>query len=461
MNFPIHELLERFDSIREVLLYYPEVKYKDILPLLSKHRKNKNVKIKAAGKSVKGKVIYSVTIGSGPVKILAWSQMHGNESTATRTFFDFLNYIVAEEKDTADLLSKITLTFIPMLNPDGADVHSRYNALAIDINRDAVDLVSPESEILDRVFREIRPDFALNLHDQDGWYSVGNSGKPTSISFLATTPDIYQTKTTARKKAMSVIGKVYEKLSEVIPGHIARYSDEFEPRAFGDNFTARDSAVILIEAGRWKEDSDKEFIRKVYFTAFVTTLSVISSGKFPLNAIKIYEKIPKNKELMLDLILRNVLLKEKYKVDVGIKRFPVYDAVRGMELYEGKIEAIGELSVYSGFDEYDMNGYSIFPGEKETEKKIVKSREEYLFELVKKGITTIEVLELSARESNFGDFPLNLIREGCDFKHDLFPGNFANFYLINKKGEIDYVVVNGFLINRISNSIAVHNAIRM
>ncbi len=180
-----------------------------------------------------------------------------------------------------------------------------------------------------------------------------------------------------------------------------------------------------------------------------------------MNAIKIYEKIPKNKELMLDLILRNVLLKEKYKVDVGIKRFPVYDAVRGMELYEGKIEAIGDLSVFSGFDEYDMNGYSIFPGEKETEKKIVKSREEYLFELVKKGITTIEVLELSARESNFGDFPLNLIREGCDFKHDLFPGNFANFYLINKKGEIDYVVVNGFLINRISNSIAVHNAIRM
>ena len=463
MKYSIHNIFEEFDSIRETSLSSPIVKYKDILPLLSKHKKNKNIKIKAAGKSVNGKVIYSVTVGKGALQVLAWSQMHGDESTATRAFFDFLNFIEKKEtnKLAAELLDKITLTFIPILNPDGADKQTRYNALGIDINRDAVDPVSPESEILDRIFREIQPGFSLNLHDQDGWYSVENSGKPTSVSFLATTPDCYQTKTAARKKAMSVIGKTFSAMSEIIPGHIARYSDAFEPRAFGDNFAAKDSAVILIEAGRWKDDENKEFIRKIYFTTFTAALLTIASEKYPLSLVKIYNQIPKNSEMMLDLILRNVLLRDKYKVDIGIKRFPVYDERRNKTVYEGKIETLGDLSVYSAFEEYDMNGYSLYPGEKEKHNREIEFTEEYYFNLVKKGITTLEHVDLSFEKNDFNEIPLNLIRAGCDFSQDVYPGNFANFYLKNRNGETDYIVVNGFLVNIISNDISVINAIRI
>ena len=40
-------------------------------------------KITTAGYSVKNKNIKAIQFGEGAIKILVWSQMHGNESTAT------------------------------------------------------------------------------------------------------------------------------------------------------------------------------------------------------------------------------------------------------------------------------------------------------------------------------------------------------------------------------------------
>jgi len=69
-----------------------------------------NFKIDDIGKSVQGKSIYSFRIGSGKIKILAWSQMHGNESTTTKAIFDLLNTFKLNSKDAVILLfSNISL----------------------------------------------------------------------------------------------------------------------------------------------------------------------------------------------------------------------------------------------------------------------------------------------------------------------------------------------------------------
>ncbi len=47
---------------------------------------------KSLGTSVQGQTIYGVTIGNGPIRILMWSQMHGNESTTTKAVLDLINY---------------------------------------------------------------------------------------------------------------------------------------------------------------------------------------------------------------------------------------------------------------------------------------------------------------------------------------------------------------------------------
>ena len=47
--------------------------------------------IKEIGLSVNGESIKTVRIGSGKIKILIWSQMHGNESTSTKSLLDLIN----------------------------------------------------------------------------------------------------------------------------------------------------------------------------------------------------------------------------------------------------------------------------------------------------------------------------------------------------------------------------------
>ncbi|MGH7658960.1 MAG: hypothetical protein ACREL6_12060, partial [Gemmatimonadales bacterium] len=41
------------------------------------------IRVREIGKSVQGRPIRSISYGRGPVSVLLWSQMHGDESTAT------------------------------------------------------------------------------------------------------------------------------------------------------------------------------------------------------------------------------------------------------------------------------------------------------------------------------------------------------------------------------------------
>ena len=95
------------------------ITYPMIAPLLDKYPFEEVISL---GTSVKGTAINLYRVGKGNKKILMWSQMHGNESTATKALFDVLN-----ELKTADFLSKLSVYCIPMLNPDGAEVFTRVN----------------------------------------------------------------------------------------------------------------------------------------------------------------------------------------------------------------------------------------------------------------------------------------------------------------------------------------------
>ena len=87
--------------------------------------------------------------------------MHGNESTTTKALFDLYKYIEdhKETKFVNTLLAMCTFTFVPMLNPDGAEAYTRINANKVDLNRDAQDLSQPESLILKELYTNIKPDY--------------------------------------------------------------------------------------------------------------------------------------------------------------------------------------------------------------------------------------------------------------------------------------------------------------
>ncbi|MDQ3081861.1 MAG: hypothetical protein M3R07_06570, partial [Gemmatimonadota bacterium] len=50
------------------------------------------------GSSIQGRPIRAVTFGTGPTTVLLWSQMHGDEPTATAALFDVYEYL-AKHRD--------------------------------------------------------------------------------------------------------------------------------------------------------------------------------------------------------------------------------------------------------------------------------------------------------------------------------------------------------------------------
>ena len=89
------------------------------------------LKVEKFDESNEGRPIYLATLGTGPRRVLLWSQMHGDEPTHTGVMLDLFSYLLQKpaKPQAEEILSGCTLMFIPMLNPDGAEVGAmRYNA---------------------------------------------------------------------------------------------------------------------------------------------------------------------------------------------------------------------------------------------------------------------------------------------------------------------------------------------
>src|SRR5690606_33137806 len=197
-----------------------------IQPLLEKHQPYFN--IETIGYSVLDEPISVIQMGSGPTKILMWSQMHGNESTTTKAVFDLCNVFADANNEIIDtILEKCTIAIIPMLNPDGAKAYTRVNANNVDLNRDAQDLSQPESVVLLDFFNKFQPDFCFNLHGQRTIFSAGTTNKSATVSFLAPAQDENCTITDTRKKAMEIIAIMNENLQQMIPNQVGIYDDAF------------------------------------------------------------------------------------------------------------------------------------------------------------------------------------------------------------------------------------------
>ncbi len=141
--------------------------------LVSRHATG--LKLEQAGTSVQGRKIRLLTLGRGERKVLLWSQMHGDEPSATPALLDLADYLLThrDEPDAAAILDRLTLLIVPMLNPDGAEVYRRENAQSIDINRDALNLATPEGRLLKQLRDRHQPILGFNLHDQNRRRTAG------------------------------------------------------------------------------------------------------------------------------------------------------------------------------------------------------------------------------------------------------------------------------------------------
>jgi len=441
-------LYQSYERYKEKSLTHRRFKHSDITPLIKKLKSRDGFTSKVVGKSVEGRKLELIAIGKGKTKIFMWSQMHGDEPTATAALFDIFNFIndPANKEFCKALFDKVTLYFLPMVNPDGAERFRRRNFYDIDLNRDASRLQCPEAVILKNVFDSLSADFGFNLHDQSHRYSVGNSFRTATISFLAPAYNYEKDFNDVRGKAVKLIGSMFQALSQFIPGHIAKYSDDYEQRAFGDNFQKWGTSTILIESGGWKDDPEKQFIRKLNFIALLSAFKSIAEESYLKTSSEIYESIPFNDKYIFDVILRNLTIKsgkEKIKVDVGINLDEFEGPNEKKIYYKSQVDDLGDLSVFYGYIDYDFNGYTIERASVYNDKVFsLKNLEDFdFYKLYSKGYSTILVKKLP--DEKFTRLPINLaLKNKIDTTINI--GESANFVL-KKNGKVEYIVINGFL----------------
>lgn len=435
MSFSFNAIYNNYSEFRENSLHGLQVKAEEIRPLLEKAKNVNGIEVSEIGKSFLGESIHKIVIGSGSKKILAWSQMHGNEATATKVVFDLVNLISKRPELTGLIFSKLQLTVIPMLNPDGAKSFTRINAQGIDINRDAYASLTPESKILHKIFAELKPEFCLNLHDQRPIYNVGESATPATLSFLAPPYNKEVEVNEERLIAIKMVVALEKLLTQELKIGISRYSDTYERRAFGDTFQSKNVPTVLFEAGGYRGDHDRELVRSFYFMALLSSLHFLAEDSFLHEDPDDYFKIPVNEELLFDWIIRRVKITDSGKewiADVGGQR-----EYSGSKYGKGIIEEIGDLSQYYGYTEIDGSGCILEKG-----KVLVSSDENNkdTQELVANGYTTIQSENFSADHS----LAINIQRSAREFL--ITPGHPANLVVFRNK-KIVKVILNGFILD--------------
>lgn len=437
-----------YDQYKEGAITHRRFKHMDIKPLIEQRKDGDVFRVSQLGSSVEKREIYQLGYGEGDRKVMLWSQMHGNESTATMSLFDLFNFLEGSNDEFESIRrvikEKLDLRFIPMVNPDGAENFTRRNAYEIDLNRDAIQLTSPEAVILRRAREDFSPEFGFNLHDQQIYYNVERTPKPATISVLAPAFNYETEINDVRRRALQVIVGMNELLQEIIPGQVGKYDDGFEPRAFGDNFQRWGTSTILIESGGYPGDPDKQYIRELNFMIILNALYEIATNSYTDYDVADYFKIPDNDTKLMDVMLRNVTIKRddlEYKVDLGIRR----REIEGEESYytESSITDIGDLSVYYGYDEIDVDGYMMKEGEVWQKELTALPTEMEVMDMLRKGYLAVR---MKSEKEKLHNLPINVLGPEAKLKSGHSLGSTANFFL-EKEGRTDYAIVNGYLID--------------
>lgn len=316
--------------------------------------------VAAVGQSMQGRELRTYTFGRGATRVFLWSQMHGDEATATMALADVFAVLggSASHPLTALVERELTVTFLPMLNPDGAEVFQRENAAGIDINRDVRRLASPEARTLKAVRDAVQPHFGFNLHDQGARTRVGD-GEQAAIALLPPAADSARSYGPVRARARKVAAWLATDFGNVLPGRIAKYDDTFNPRAFGDAMQAWGTSTVLIESGALPGDPQKQRLRAYNAAAILGVLEAIAGGAYEKADPVAYEQLRFNRGGAYDLLVTGATV---VIPGVGTSRNDVAinfdDSVARVG---GRIREMGDLEGAVALDTLRLDGLFLHP----------------------------------------------------------------------------------------------------
>ena len=324
---------------------------------------SKSLSVTAFGQSTHGRALRAITFGTGPITVFLWSQMHGDESTATMSLADLLSWF-GEAERTRDvvrdrLAARLTVVMVLMLNPDGAELFQRENAVGVDVNRDVRRLSTPEARALKALRDSIKPAFGFNLHDQNARTLAGPNGQRVGIALLAPAADAENGYGPARTAARLVAARIRTVLEREIPGRVARYDDAFNARAFGDLMQQWGTSTVLIESGALPDDSEKQRLRTVNVIAILTALDAIATGDYRAADPDAYLSMPVNGRAAIDILVTGASLvlpgQPPVRVDIAMN----YDDA--LRQGRARVREVGDLEGVVAFDTVDAAGLFLHP----------------------------------------------------------------------------------------------------
>lgn len=359
---------DEYVASRFVTVHPARLRQKDIVKALHDVRdlRPAGMKLQEIGESYEGRTIYSVTMGSGPTRVFAWSQMHGNEPTHTAVLLDLIDLLQRDPQKQIcqDILNECTLLMVPMLNPDGAERYIRRTAQDIDMNRDALHLATPEGRLLRKLVEGFKPVFAFNLHNQQAGTSVDGK-KVAAVSLLVPPIDYEDTQTAWTERAKQVAGIFRKSIEPHCEGMISRYDADFMPRCFGEWVQQQKVSTITLEAGGWSTVDTGPLVQ-LHFVGFINALEAIANGCCANVDVTDYDSLPRSSDQYLfDVIVRDAKVvpgegHEPYISDLGINFSVQEDRVpveRG-----GRIDDFGDLCLTAGKTEYPGDDLFWTPG---------------------------------------------------------------------------------------------------
>jgi len=288
--------------------------------------------------------------------------MHGDESTATMALADIFGFLAdpSGKDPLRDRLDRaLTVVFVPMLNPDGAELFQRQNAAGIDINRDARRLATPEARTLKALHDRVHPAFGFNLHDQNARTVAGVGGTQAAIALEAPAVSEDLSYNDVRSRARLVAATVAGILQPAIPGRIAKYSEAFNPRAFGEGMQVWGTSTVLIESGGLLGDPQKQRLRALNVAAILGALDAIATGRYASADPGVYDRLPSNRSGASDLLILGGQLvlpgQPPMRADVAVN----YDDA--IARTEPRVRDVGDLQEAMAVDTVDATGLFLHP----------------------------------------------------------------------------------------------------
>jgi len=347
-----------------------QLRYADLMTLLDRLAGDhpQTIHVSPLGESVEGRSIRLVTVGRGPKKLLLWSQMHGDEPTATGALLDILQFLTTNPDLplVRGILNECTLLIIPMLNPDGAERYTRRNAMDIDINRDARYLQTPEGKILKAAQERFQPQFGFNLHDHGPREMVGRTKKVVTLSLLVPPFDYEETQNEVTLRAEKMAAFLHDAVRPWCEGRVSRYRADYMPRAFGDSMQSWGVSTILLESGGWTDKNRSELVR-LNFVGLLSLFHAIATDEYLQANLNSYRELLRSGEHSLfDVMISRVTVVNgqghpPFVADLGIN-YALDARSPDWRIRSASIQDLGDLRVTTGKQHLDGEGWVCVPG---------------------------------------------------------------------------------------------------